>query len=180
MRRAKLQRHAKVVATLGPASASVDMIADLILAGMSVARINMSHGTHEGHAHLISSIRRASERVDLEVAVLLDLQGPKIRVDALAGPLALMEGDIWVIGSTKVQGNYPQYEGRFIPTTYEHLVEDCHDGVRVLFDDGLIVAETLERDRDVYKIRVTTGGTLTSHKGINLPDSKIKIGRAHV
>lgn len=175
MRRAKLQRHAKVVATLGPASSNVEIIADLILSGMSVARVNMSHGTYKGHAELIGNIRKASTLVGLEVAILLDLQGPKIRVDKIPGALELHRGETWVVGSAKVREHYPEYQDCFIPTTYEHLVEDCDDGVRVLFDDGLIVAETLKRDRDVYKIRVVTGGRLTSNKGINLPDTRVSV-----
>jgi pyruvate kinase len=174
-RRAKLQRHAKVVATLGPASSNVEMIAELILSGMSVARVNMSHGTHEGHAELIANIRKASRLVGLEVAILLDLQGPKIRVDKLPGALDLKKGETWVIGPTQVQKDYRDYQDRFIPSTYEHLVEDCEDGVRVLFNDGLIVAQTVERDRDVYKIQVVVGGKLTSNKGINLPDTRVSV-----
>lgn len=173
MRRAKLQRHAKVVATLGPASSRVETIAELILAGMSVARVNMGHGTYSSRAELIANIRKASALVGLEVAVLLDLQGPKIRVDKIPAPMTLRKGETWVIGPAAVQPDYPEYQDCFIPTTYEHLVEDCSDGVRVLFDDGLIVAETVERDRDVYKIRVVVGGKLTSGKGINLPDTKV-------
>jgi len=111
----------------------------------------------------------------LEVAILLDLQGPKIRVDNISGGLELKKGETWVVGPTKVQKDYPEYQDRFIPTTYEHLVGDCENGVRILFNDGLIVAETMERDRDVYKIRVVVGGTLTSHKGINLPDTKVSV-----
>ena len=173
MRRAQLGRHAKVVATLGPASSNVETISDLIRAGMNVARMNMSHGTREGHAELIANVRKASELAGLEVAVLLDLQGPKMRVDKIPGGLVLKKGDTWVIGPTKVQEDYPEYKDRFIPTTYEHLVDDCHDGARILFDDGWIVSEAVERDRFVYKIRVLVGGTLKSNKGINLPDSKV-------
>ncbi len=173
MRRANLQRHSKVVATLGPASSSVEMISELIVAGMSVARVNMSHGTHGGHAELIGNIRKASGLVGLEVAVLLDLQGPKIRVDKVPHGLVLKEGETWVIGPTDVRDSYPEYKDFFIPTTYDRLVDDCQDGVRILFDDGRIVAETVEREGDVYKIKVLEGGKLTSNKGINLPDSKV-------
>ncbi len=173
MRRARLNRHAKVVATLGPVSSNVEMISDLILSGMNVCRVNMSHGTYEGHAKLIAAIRKASAMVGLEVAILLDLQGPKIRVDKIPDGLELKEGDIWVLGPTRVQRDYPEYKGRFIPTVYDHIVYDLEDGVRVLFDDGLIVAKTIEKDRDVYKIKVSVGGTLKSNKGINLPDSRV-------
>ena len=173
MRRAKLERRAKLVATLGPVTSDVEMISNLILGGMNVARVNMSHGTHKEHAEVIANIRKASRAVGLEVAVLMDLQGPKIRVDKVPAGLALKEGDIWAIGPTHVREEYPEYENHYIPTTYKSLVEDCSDGARILFDDGLIVAEAVERDRGVYKIKVLVGGILKSNKGINLPDSKI-------
>ena len=136
MRRANLNRHAKVVATLGPASSTVEIICNLILAGMNVARVNMSHGTREGHAKLIANVRKASSLVGLEVAVLLDLQGPKVRVDKVPGDLALRKGETWVIGRTEVQQDYPEYKDCFIPTTYEHLVDDIEGGARILFNDG--------------------------------------------
>ncbi len=173
MRRARLNRHAKVIATLGPASSSVEMVSELILSGMNVARVNMSHGTHEGHGNLIANIRKASRLVGLEVAILLDLQGPKIRAGKIPEGLVLKKGDIWVIGPAGVQEDYPEYKDRYIPTVYQNLVDDCDDGIRILFDDGLITAEATERDRDVYKIKVLAGGTLKSNKGINLPDSKV-------
>jgi pyruvate kinase len=173
MRRAKLNRHAKVIATLGPATSDVNTICELILAGMSVARLNMGHGSYDEHARLINNIRQASRSVGLEVAVLLDLQGPKIRVDTMSGETKLQSGQTWVIGSTGVQQHYPEYKGCFIPTTYDGLVDDCQVGARVLFDDGLIVAEAVERAGEVYKIKILVGGMLKPHKGINLPDSKV-------
>jgi len=173
MIRAKLNRHAKVIATLGPSTSDVDLIGELISAGMSVARVNMSHGTYKEHAELIANVRQASRNVGLEVAVLLDLQGPKIRVDKVSRPLELQYGETWVIGPTEVRDAYPEYGDRFIPTTYNALVTDCEDGARVLFDDGFIVTEAVERDREVYKVRVLEGGTLRSNKGINLPDSTV-------
>jgi pyruvate kinase len=173
MRRAKLNRHAKVIATLGPSTSQVEVIEQMILAGMNVARVNMSHGDYEGHGRLIANIREASKKVGLEVAVLIDLQGPKIRVDKLAHPVHLETGETWVIAPTELQAEYPEYADRFIPTTYQDLVKDCEPGVRVLFDDGLIVAEAVAKDREVLKIKVLEGGLLRSNKGINLPDSKI-------
>jgi pyruvate kinase len=173
MRRAKLNRKAKIIATLGPASSRSEIIEQLILAGMNVVRVNMSHGLYAEHSELIDTVREASERVSLEVAILMDLQGPKIRVDKIPAPLELKMGDVWVIGSSEIRSRYPEYHERFIPTTYSGLVKDCERCVRVLFDDGLIVAEAIEKDREVVKIRVLDGGLLTSNKGINLPDSKV-------
>ncbi len=166
-------RRAKIVSTLGPASDTVETIAELIKAGLNVARVNMSHGTHEGHSKLIANIREASKKVGQEVAVLIDLQGPKIRVDKLDEPLELKKGETWVIGTSKEKENYPEYKNHFIPTIYENLVADCHDGARILFDDGLMVAKAIEKDRNVYKIEILVGGTLKSNKGINLPDCEV-------
>lgn len=169
--RANLGRRAKIVATLGPVSSSEDIITEMILSGVNVTRVNMSHGTHETHDKLISTIRKASSSVGLEVAVLCDLQGPKIRVDALSFPLELGDDEEWGIGPTELKDEYPEFKDRYIPTVYKDLVKDCADGARIFFDDGLLIAKAVERIRDVYKIKIVCGGKLTSHKGINLPDS---------
>ncbi len=166
-------RRAKIVATVGPASSDVKILEKMIRAGLDVARVNMSHGTYEGHAATIAKIREAAVLAKKEVAILLDLQGPKIRVDKLPAPLELKEGEEWVIAPSSKAALYPEYAGRLIPTIYENLVDDCHNGARILFDDGLLRAVALERDRDVYKIRVEVGGMLKSNKGINLPDCDV-------
>lgn len=164
-------RKAKILATLGPSSSSIEMISKLINAGMNTCRVNMSHGTHEGHAQLISNIREASKIVGKEVGILIDLQGPKIRVDKLVSPLELQVGQEWVIGPSSVKDEYPEYKDWFIPTIYEDLVNDSDVGQRILFDDGLIVAQSTALDRKVLKIKIKVGGILKSNKGINLPDA---------
>ncbi|MCB9062207.1 MAG: pyruvate kinase [Halobacteriovoraceae bacterium] len=166
-------RRAKIVATLGPSSNSIEMIEKLIRNGMNVARVNMSHGSYDDHRKLIQTIRSASKKTGWEVAILLDLQGPKIRVDKLSENLTLKEGETWVIGETKLKKNYPEYENCFIPTNYEKLVNDTESGMRVLFDDGLIIAKAIQKDREVLKIEIITGGILKSNKGINLPDADV-------
>lgn len=166
-------RRAKIVATIGPASNTKEMISKLIETGVNVCRINMSHGTYEAHSAVIKNIREASRESGYEVAILADLQGPKIRVDKLPEPLKLEEGSEWVIGASKLKDKYPEYAQNYIPTIYENLVADCHDGARILFDDGLLQAVAVNRDRDVYKIKVKIGGTLKSNKGINLPDCEV-------
>lgn len=162
-------RQAKIVSTIGPASNKVEILEKMIVAGLDVARVNMSHGTHEMHKDVIGNIRKASKNMKKEVAILLDLQGPKIRVDKLEKELVLKEGEEWVVGLTEKRSDYLKYKN-YIPTTYENLVEDCHDGAQVLFDDGLIVGEAISRDNDVYRIKIKTGGVLKQNKGINLPD----------
>lgn len=166
-------RKAKIVATLGPASSDLETIKKMIDAGLNVARVNMSHGTHESQGALIDLVRRASDEVGIQVAILLDLQGPKIRVDKLENALDLLQGEEWVIGKSADQEHYPEYAGKFIPTTYEHLVKDAEVGCTILFDDGMIEAKAIEKDRDVLKIKIEHGGKLTSNKGINLPDINV-------
>lgn len=166
-------RRAKIVGTLGPASSTVEKICELINAGLDVVRINMSHGTHEGHKLVIKNVREASLQVGKEVAILLDLQGPKIRVDKLPTPLELKKGEEWFIGTKQAIQKCPQYESRFIPTIYEKLVDDAVAGCTILFDDGLLEAKGIGREGDLFKIVVIEGGLLKSNKGINLPDVKV-------
>lgn len=166
-------RRAKIIATVGPSSQSVEMLEKLIRAGMNVARVNMSHGTYEDHAQTIRNIRQASKNTGWEVGILCDLQGPKIRVDKLVQPIELQEDEEWVIGATDVLGQYPEYKDRFIPTVYKNLVKDAHVGAQILFDDGLMEAEAIEKDRDVLKIKIVVGGKLKSNKGINLPNVNV-------
>ena len=165
-----MERRAKIIGTLGPSSDSVDVLEALIEAGLNVARINMSHGAQADQERTIANVRKASANVGKEVAVLIDLQGPKIRVDALSKPIKLESGSEWVIGAAK---HGAPFKGRFIPTTYEKLVDDCHNGARILFDDGLIQAKAVEREGEVYRLEIISGGTLKSNKGINLPDCEI-------
>lgn len=162
-------RQAKIIATIGPSSNTIEMLEKMILAGMNAARVNMSHGTYEAHEQSIKNIRQASKNVGKEIAILLDLQGPKIRVDKLPEPLTLKDGEVWVIGPAHVKDQYPEYANNFIPTIYKNLVKDAHVGARILFDDGLIVADAIEKDREILKIKVSIGGLLKSNKGINLP-----------
>ena len=168
-----MSRRAKIVATIGPSSNSIEMIEKLITAGMNVCRLNMSHGTHASHAEVISNIRQASRNLSQEVAILCDLQGPKIRVDKLPKNLMLEAGSEWVIGASDIMDQYPEYKDNFIPTVYKDLVADANDGAVILFDDGLMEAKAFAKDRDVLKIKIIIGGELKSNKGINLPNVNI-------
>lgn len=168
-----MSRRAKIVATLGPSSNTVQGIENLINAGINVARINMSHGTHAGHEKVIKNIRQASRNTGYEVSILCDLQGPKIRVDKLSENLTLRAGEIWVIAPSCLQDKYPQYKDFFIPTVYKDLVKDAHVGATILFDDGLLEAKAIAKEDDILKIEIIVGGTLKSNKGINLPQVNI-------
>lgn len=165
-------RRAKIVGTLGPSSDSIEKIKELIESGLNVARINMSHGTHEGHAQVISNVREASKQTGYEVAVLLDLQGPKIRVDKLSEALELKKGEVWGICPSSCKEKYKDYKN-LIPTIYEDLVKDANVGCSILFDDGLIQSKAIKKEGQLLEIEILEGGTLKSNKGINLPDVNV-------
>jgi pyruvate kinase len=162
-------RRTKIVCTLGPASWSPERISSLISAGMDVARINFSHGTLERHAETIGNVRGAADRLGRPVAILADLQGPKIRVGALAAPVVLKMGD------TVTFTPEGEHSGDELPTTYGQLADDLEEGDVVLLADGLmeLIVEDVSTPR--VKMRVIHGGTLTSNKGINLPGVRMSV-----
>lgn len=164
-------RRAKIVATLGPSTSSVEAIKNLIKAGMNIARVNMSHGDHPSHKVVIENIRQASKELgNREVAILLDLCGPKIRTAKLDEPLQLGTGETWsIMAAADAQASQP----KTIPSGYAGIVKDCNLGDRVLFDDGLLAAKVVSKTDNALQVEIVTGGTLKSNKGINLPDSNV-------
>ena len=161
-------RRAKIVATLGPASSDSETISKLLEHGVDVARLNFSHGRHEDHAEVLDRIRGASRRLVKAVAVLQDLQGPKIRT----GPLKA--GKVGVLldpGHEIVITTEREYVGdeTLVSTTYQFLAEDVRPGDRLLVDDGLLEFRVLETDGVRARCEVVEGGVLKEHKGINLP-----------
>ena len=162
-----MKRRTKIVCTLGPSSSSPERIASLIEAGMDVARVNFSHGDMATHRDTIRHVRAAAERAGRPVAILGDLQGPKIRVGALPEPVELHPGDAITFA--------PEGEERpdELPTTYRELARDVDVGDVVLLADGLmeLIVEDVEGDR--VRMRVIHGGSLGSHKGINLPGVRV-------
>src|SRR6266404_3620263 len=165
-------RHSKVVCTIGPASRSPKMIDRLLEAGMDVARLNFSHGTHEEHAKNISMLRAAAIEHEKPIAILADLQGPKIRTGPLAGggPVLLRAGQRFVITTAKVLGDSTRVNTVFTP-----LPREVHRGDRILLSDGLIELRVEQvQDRQVI-CQVVNGGALGEHKGINLPGVKLRV-----
>lgn len=164
-------KRTKIVCTIGPASSSPEILRGLIAEGMDVARLNFSHGTYDEHAALIRDIRAASEALGRPVAILQDLQGPKIRVGALPKEGVRLEDGTRVTFTT---GEADVATLR-LPVTYERLHEDVKAGERILLDDGLLSATVIEvRGRDVL-CEMVDGGLLTSHKGVNFPDSHLGV-----
>jgi pyruvate kinase len=163
-----MNRRTKIVCTLGPATWSPERIAALIEAGMDVARINFSHGTQERHAETIRNVREAARNAGRPIAVLGDLQGPKIRVGVLPEPVELTPGD--AIRFAPEGEHDPAQE---LPTTYAQLAGDVEVGDVVLLADGLMELIVEEVAPPRVTMRVIHGGTLTSNKGINLPGVRV-------
>jgi pyruvate kinase len=163
-------RRAKIVCTLGPASSSPERIGQLIDAGMDVARLNFSHGERDVHLKTLQTVRIEAEKRDRAVAILLDVQGPKIRVGRFAdGQVELEAGQTFTITTDpSVVG-----DARRVSTTYPKLAHDVQAGTQILLDDGLLTLEVTEvREGDVVTV-VKIGGLLKNNKGINLPDVAI-------
>jgi pyruvate kinase len=163
-------KRTKIVCTLGPASNKPAVIASLIKAGMNVARLNFSHGTYPEHQKLINVVRAQAAKQDVPIALLQDLQGPKIRVGELP-----KEGVLLKAGSTVVFSTRSKPSKGMIPVTYEKLHKDVKPGQKLLLADGLMDVKVIRiSGHDVYT-RVVTGGLLTSHKGLNLPETKTSV-----
>ena len=157
--------RAKIVCTLGPASSTAQRIGELIDAGMSVARLNFSHGTHEDHARILQIVRAEAERRSKAIAALLDLQGPKIRIGKLSnGQIELKPGSELTITTENLLG-----DERRVSTTYAGLPRDVKAGDQILLDDGYLCLAVTAVVGNEVKTVVVTGGLLKNNKGINLP-----------
>ena len=164
-------RRAKIVCTIGPATASPEQIQALVDAGMDVARINRSHGTAEEHELVVERVRRAAANSGRAVAILVDLQGPKIRLETFQdGPQYLEIGDTFTITTRDVPGTK-----ELVGTTFKGLPGDCAPGDRLLIDDGNVAVRVVEvTDTDVVT-RVEVPGYVSDHKGLNLPGVAVSV-----
>ena len=157
----------KIVCTLGPASSAPETIRELIRAGMNVARINFSHGTHAQHTETMARVREAAAELERPIAILGDLQGPRIRIGDLPAGRSLTEGMELIFAPEEAA------EGDEVPVTYGDLAHDVTDGDRILVDDGLIELLVTDVRPPRVRVRVVHGGALRSHKGMNLPGVQV-------
>ena len=165
-------RRAKIVCTLGPATSTPEAVLGLVEAGMDVARLNLSHGDHAEHERVYRMVRAASDRTGHGVGVLVDLQGPKIRLGRIAdGPVDLVEGQTFTVTTRDVPG-----DGEIVSTTYAGLPGDVAPGDQVLVDDGNVHLRVLavEDGTDVVT-EVVVPGRVSDHKGINLPGVAVSV-----
>jgi pyruvate kinase len=166
-----MSRRAKIVCTLGPATYSPEAIRALVDAGMDVARLNLSHGTHADHEQVYRLVRAASDASGRAVGIMVDLQGPKIRLGRLAsGPVTLAAGAEFTITTEDVAGSKV-----LASTTYAGLPGDVHPGLRILIDDGRVCLEVVAVDGPRVVTKVIEGGTISDHKGINVPGAALSV-----
>jgi pyruvate kinase len=164
-------RRAKIVCTLGPAVSSERKIRELVYAGMDVARLNMSHGSHEDHAEAYRLVRAASDASGHGVGIFADLQGPKIRLETFAdGPVTLQRGQRWTITTRDVPG-----DATICGTTYKGLPGDVKPGDPLLIDDGKIRLRVERVDETDVLTEVLVGGKVSNNKGINLPGVAVSV-----
>src|SRR5262245_5196968 len=158
-----VKRRAKIVCTLGPATSSPERIRGLVDAGMDVARLNFSHGSHENHASVFNLVREAAGSAGRAVGILADLQGPKIRLGRFAdGPHEWRTGDTVVITSDDILGTADR-----VSCTYKKLPQEVKAGDRLLIDDGKVAVEVTGVTGNDITVIVTEGGPVSNNKGVS-------------
>src|SRR5436190_11498701 len=164
-----MPRRTKIIATIGPASSSSEALAELARAGMDGARLNLSHGTHDEHRERARLVRATEADIGRPIALIADLQGPKLRIGELGHPVTLARGEDVVVagGETSVNGELP-----VSPAVIGEVLQPGHE---VLIDDGLVRLRVEEIELGRARCAVVTGGVVSSHKGVNLPGVPIPI-----
>ena len=166
-----LNRRTKIVATLGPASWEIETILDLIRAGVDVFRLNFSHGNREEYARIIDRVKECSAQAGRPIALLQDLQGPKIRIGEIdGGKIDLIADQVVTLTTEPISG-----KNLLIPVDYPGLPDEVSIGSRILLDDGSMELSVEKKSSQLIKTRVVIGGRLKSHKGVNLPGSNLKM-----
>lgn len=168
-------RRTKIIATLGPATESEEMLAKLIIGGVDVVRLNMAHASHDWTRMIIRRIRAVSERIGRDVAIMMDIKGPEIRTGDVAVPIELKPGEIFDFTVKPGDDDRQGEEIRSVDVNYRDLVNDIGVGDTVLVDNGLIRLEVLSKDHAHIRCRVLTPGSLSSRRHINLPGVKVNL-----
>ena len=164
-------RKTKIICTLGPATDDDNVLRELILNGMNVARVNMSHGTHAEQKARIDSVKKIREELDLPIAILLDTKGPEIRTGNFSGgPVTLEAGQEFTLTADDIDGDNTRCS-----VTYKTLPKELEEGNKILIDDGLIELRVTSLTQKDVVCKVINGGTVSSHKGINIPNVKLSL-----
>lgn len=167
------QRKTKIICTIGPSSDSLDKLKELIAAGMNIARLNFSHGSHAVHRQTIANIREASRQMSLPIPIIGDLCGPKIRIGKLEQEIPVFSGEYILLTSA---GNLTTVtDEKILPVKFSNLYRDINIEERILIDDGLIELQAVEKSETGIRCRVLQGGRVKSQKGVNFPDSTLTL-----
>ncbi len=159
-------RKTKIVCTMGPSTDKDDVLRQLMLEGMNIARCNFSHGSYEEHKKRMDRIKKFRKELGLPVAILLDTKGPEVRLKSFKdGKVVLEEGQLFTLTADEVEGTKEK-----VSVTYSRLYEDLEEGMKVLIDDGLIEMKVEKVDRNNIICRVINGGTISNNKGVNVPE----------
>ena len=162
---------AKIVATLGPASSDYEVMVEMVKAGVNVFRINFSHSSHDAAREIVDKVRKLNDELNTNIAVLADLQGPKLRIGTVKEGAVLKAGDTLIFTNKEVEGSAEQ-----VFMTYQQFATDVKIGDRILIDDGKILLEaTKTNSKDEVEAKVIQGGPLKSRKGVNLPNTRISL-----
>lgn len=166
-----LQTRTKIICTIGPATNSIEKIVDLMNAGMNVARINFSHGTHEEHLVTIDYLKEVRERANRPLAIMLDTKGPEIRLGKIRdGQTKLETGQTWTLLKTEVLG-----DGEKVSLTPDYVLEMLSEGARILFDDGYISSRVIKVMEEGVVVQIENGGIIGSTKGVNIPNVSLNL-----
>lgn len=164
-------KKTKIVCTLGPASSNEETMRAMLLSGMNVARLNFSHGTHEGHRETINKFRRVRDELGVSAAVLLDTKGPEIRLGDFAnGHEIINKGDKFTLTSEQIEGN-----SESVSITYKDLPSQVESGTRVLIDDGRVELKVVSTTNTKIVCEVVTGGKISNRKGVNIPGKSLDL-----
>ena len=173
-----MKRRAKIVATLGPSSNSEATITELVIAGLDVARLNFSHGSHDSHRAIIQNVRAVSKKIGKPIVILQDLQGPKLRVGKLPDEgITLSAGEIvrFEVDTDGSKSDYVDNGQKTISLDIPNILNSLHPGGSILLDDGKLELEIIDIDNAIIQARVILGGQLSSSKGVNLPGANLDI-----
>ena len=169
-------KRTKIVATIGPATNTKSKLKQLIKAGMNVARINFSHGTYQSNGQLIAFIKELREEMKIPVGIMADLQGPRIRTLVNQEIRLKKDETVLVFDSSEKDKNISQINCQHFSLDWPGIIKNIKIGNEILVEDGLIKLEVIEKRKDSLKVKAVNGGIIKNHKGVNIPDAKLKVG----
>lgn len=167
-------KHTKIVATIGPASEAKETLRDMVQAGMNVVRLNFSHGEYEWHEMIINRVREISEELGVPIAILADIQGPRIRT-RIEEPFSVKKGERVFVGDISSEASFPEVRGRKFFLDQPGIVSDIDVDNMILVEDGALQFRVMKKEGNILELEAMNDGEVKHHKGVNLPDSKLSL-----